>query len=142
MKKLVKLTLAVIVLGTAIGLTTTLLNPLAAWARAEGTWFYNTFTLVSTQTMSIAGTETHTGTESHSGTETHSGVVTFSGGQALSILTTTQLVLRTDPIGTEFTVKWAAETNRYGKCISTAAATASYVWTSTRTTTNIGLACP
>lgn len=131
MKKYLLLIAAVIGLSAALGL----LNPMVAWARVEGTWFYNTFILTSTQTMSIAGTETHTGAE------THSGAVSFAGGEQLAIQTTAQLTLRTDAIGTQFNVQWSNETTRYGQCVSTAAAIASYVWQSTRTTANIGSAC-
>lgn len=60
-------------LALAAAVASTFYAPTAAWARAEGTWLWNTFILTSAQTMSIAGTETHTGTESHSGAITNTG---------------------------------------------------------------------
>lgn len=48
-------------LALAAAVASTFYAPTAAWARAEGTWLWNTFTLTATQSMNVASTATFTG---------------------------------------------------------------------------------
>lgn len=81
MLKKVSLFAAAAVAVAALSMT----NPARTWARAEGTWLWNTFILTSTQTMLVQGTATFTGAESHT------GVITNAGGE-LGPTTATQTI--------------------------------------------------
>ncbi len=65
------------------------------------------------------------------------GLVNSTGGLGLAVKTTDQIILRVDPIGTEFLIQervnGALVSNAYNKCVSTAAAVASYVYLSVST---------
>lgn len=121
------------------------------WGAASTSCFSgNSGTNVITVTGGTAqtGTETHAGIETHTGTETHAGPVSFSGlvtntgGQTLTILTTTQLAARADPIGTEFlaqeSILGSLVTGGYNLCYSTAASIGSYQYLAVSTNIVVG----